>query len=1042
MSSFRNHRVIIASLFLPTTVALGESGPPTPDHRIVPDSEPVAVSNGVNQKQQPAYRQRQSGQPPLMSIVEDLKSRAITPLASPQPDIPNPFTKFVHIASPQPGKTPHSTSTHTPASSHSNNGSFPSDSNSPQVPSLDRSFSLFRPRKFQTTHQDVQHSARLQRKQSRSSSRRPTSVARGSSSDGAYHPWHISPNTHCNGGLKNAVDSVKGRLPHRLWVGTLGSNTDGFGREMRKNIDKRMREMCDSVPVWIPDGEFESCYDEFCHQVLWPCLHYAVPDAPKTKCFYESASFKQYRSVNQRFADVIIENYREGDIIWVNDYHLMLLPALLRSHPKTALAPIGFFLHVAFPSSEIFRCLSVRDSLLKGVLGADLVGFQTANYARHFRQTVSRILAYESLPKGIQVEGPVAPVSTGGEAETEWRESAEGKKTKEKGRFVDVGVFPMGIDVNSLREKKRQPEVQYWVQLLRQRYAGMKLIVGRDKLDEIQGVRHKIEAFEHFLKSNPEFQGKVVLIQVALQTTESNELAGGVSDVVARINAAFSTLTYQPVVFLHVQEVTFSQYLALLTVADAFMVTSLREGMALRTHEYVECQEERKRALILSEFTGTYSYSGFRSCFAVNPYDTRGTAKAIYQALTMSDEEAASRWQDLHNHVVTQTAQAFIPSFLTRCLRAHTEHASLSIDPSLVPPLDLSRLIPKYRHSASRLIFVDLEGCLWVRDMSRNAMMEMMKSGKGPMVEIPESTIQVLGRMVDDPKNEVWVLSGLPVKGALERLAERVPSVGIVAENGCFVKTREISGKSNGQTNGARWINMVANLDFAWRGPCIEILNYFTERTPGSFVEERATSIVWRFWTGPPDSTASIDDDDPTTTTNDVCPAVNATVSSQSHYSDHSWARRQAAEAQNHIFDSLGERYGLRIIPGQNSFLVLPNNISRSTAVGTILHPGGPACSPLGGGAGVGDTDYDSYWNPSVGSSAGRMGGGSTSGRVSSANESTLVLGIGADEKLLRRLNELDDAETVSTSRRGTDARWKLDPREVLGVLETLAQIR
>ncbi|KAI6030068.1 glycosyltransferase family 20-domain-containing protein [Pisolithus marmoratus] len=729
-----------------------------------------------------------------------------------------------------------------------------------------------------------------------------------------------------------------------------GSNTDSFGSAMRKNIDERMRDTCDS------------------------CLQHAVSDAPKTKCFDEGASFKQYRSVNQRFTDVIVENYRGGDMIWVNDYHLMLLPALLRSHLTADLAPTGFFLHVAFPFSEIFRCLSMRDSLLRGVLGADLVGFQTANYARHFRQTVSRILAYESLPKGIQVEGPVAPVSTGGEAEKEWSESAEGRKGKEKGRSWTSA-------------SSRWPEVQYWVQLLGN--------VGRDKLDEIQGLCHKLGAFEHFLKANPEFQGKVVLIQVALQTTESNELAGGVSDIVARI-AAFSMLTYQPVVFLHVQEVTFSQYLALLTVADAFMVTSLREGMALRTHEYVECQEERNRALILSEFTGTYSYSGFRSCFAVNPYDTRGTAKAIYQALTMSDEKAASRWQDLHNHVVTQTAQAFTTSFLTRCLRAHNEHASLSTDPSLVPSLDLLRLIPKYHHSASRLIFVDVEGCLWVRDMSKSAMMEMFKTGKGPMVELPEATMRVLESMADDPKNEIWVLSGLPVKGALERPAERVPKVGIVAENGCFVKTREISNKS---------------------GPCVEILNYFTERTPGSFVEERATSVVWRFWTA-------------------------TSPSSDSHYSDRNWARRQAAEAQNHIFDSLGERYGLRIIPGQNSFLVLPNNISRSTAVGTILHPGGPACSLFGGGAGVGDADYDGWWSSTtVGSGAGRSSG-TTGGRVSTAGESTLVLGIGGDEKLLRRLNELDDAETVSTSGRGTDARWKFDPREVLGVLGTLTQVR
>ena len=123
-----------------------------------------------------------------------------------------------------------------------------------------------------------------------------------------------------------------------------------------------------------------------------------------------------------------------------------------------------------------------------------------------------------------------------------------------------------------------------------------------------------------------------MLIQVALQTTESNELAaGGVVDLVSRINSRFSTLTYQPVVFLHVQDLTFNQYLALLTVADAFIVTSLREGMALRTHEYVECQEGRYRPLVLSEFTGSYSYSGFRSCIPINPWNTKGTADAINQ---------------------------------------------------------------------------------------------------------------------------------------------------------------------------------------------------------------------------------------------------------------------------------------------------------------------------------------------------------------------------------------------------------------------------
>ena len=209
---------------------------------------------------------------------------------------------------------------------------------------------------------------------------------------------------------------------------------------------------------------------------------------------------------------------------------------------------------------------------------------------------------------------------------------------------------------------RREPEVEYWVQTLKERYRGFRLVVGRDKLDEVQGVRHKLLAFEAFLEKYPEHRGKVVLIQVALQTTEENELHGGVSDVVTRLNSRFASLTYQPVVFLHTEDLSFSQYLALLKIADAFLVTSMREGMALRTHEFVECQEERHRPLILSEvgnsvflnempaettfqFTGTYSYSGFRSCIAVNPWDTRNTAKAIQQALTMDDEEAFSRWE-------------------------------------------------------------------------------------------------------------------------------------------------------------------------------------------------------------------------------------------------------------------------------------------------------------------------------------------------------------------------------------------------------------
>ncbi|KAF9007082.1 glycosyltransferase family 20-domain-containing protein [Cyathus striatus] len=927
MSSLRNRRVVIASLFLPSTAVQGESAPSTPEPPSpieIPTTAAVAAKLSEKSKpavlRAPAHSRQSSASAlnlgkfpsPLKSIVDDLKdkSRNPTPVArSPTQEAVNPFSRLTRLPSTNLVSTNSSTTT-----------------NTSRLTSPPPSARRHRPSESQAT-------PRLKRK-SRSQSRTPMSPSSSFTSES----WHIEPNPHCNGGLKNAIDSVGDRMKKKLWVGTLGTATDSFGEGLMKSIDRRMKEMKDAAVVWIPDAEFQSCYDEFCHQVLWPCLHYAVPDAPKTN------------SVNKRFADTIVANYQEGDIIWVNDYHLLLLPALLRARlPPTA--PIGFFMHVAFPSSEIFRCLSVRTQLLSGLLGADLVGFQTASYARHFRQTVSRIMAYEALPKGIQVEGGGEGFGVGGRGEA--REEGEqvdgdGKKEKE-GRFVDVGVFPMGIDVRGLHERKQELEVSEWVQILRQRYSGMKIIVGRDKLDGIQGVRQKIQAFEAFLDRYPEFQGKVCgLIQVALQTTESNEFAGGVADV--------------PVVFLHTQDLTFSQYLALLTVGDAFIVTSLREGMALRTHEFVECQDRTHRPLILSEFTGSYSYSGFRSCIAINPWDTRGTANAIQQALTMSDEEALSRWEDLHNHVTTQTAQAFVTSFLNRCVRAHGEHMHSHSDLTLaetIPTLDVPRVLPRYKHSQKRLILVDFEGTLWRRDLSREGLAKMLRGE----FEFPPEVVEVLRRLGEDKRNDVWLLSGLPVKGIMEKVASAVPKIGI-AENGCFIKTKP----SRGASSGGEWINMVSNFNLTWKSACLEILNYFTERTPGSFVEEREASVVWRYWTG--------DAEDP----------------------DRQWARRQAAEAQNHIFDSLGERYGLRIIPGRNSFLVLPNNVSRSTAVGAILHPGGPARSNNAGRAAwIVGSDMD------------------------------FLMAISSDEKLLRRLNEFDGR---------ADARWKLGPVDAVKALE------
>ncbi|KAK1233197.1 Trehalose-6-P synthase/phosphatase complex subunit [Marasmius sp. AFHP31] len=1075
-SSLRNHRIVIASLFLPQTVVLGAPDEEYSDSPVgledpnggnqslsldVPevisklsgrDRYPRSSHSGSSHSGSHHSRSMHAATPftpaqtgrtpnpttpgdyfgltkasvpaPLKSIVEDLEHRhAHSTLPTPSKDALNPFSALT---------TPVPISTRTSSAGSGDKGVIGTATTAlktigeKMMPSS-ISTKATSPPNASATHIQRSHTRRMRRQGSRSSSRRP-GVTSSKSREHQHSPgvdgtpgedddnaFFFEPNAHVNGGLKNALDSVSreqpqtptttrrpghsranslqsvSKLKDKLWVGTLGTKTDDFSEGLKRNIDAKLKLDHDCEAVWVSDEEFEGCYDEFCHQVLWPALHYAVPDAPKTRMFYESASYKQYVAVNKAFAERIAEVWQEGDIVWVNDYHLMLLPLMLRSSgliPSNA--PIGFFLHAAFPSSEIFRCLSVRSALLRGMLGADLVGFQTANFARHFRQTCSRILSVESLPRGIQLGSSYSPnyvtpppfnrsMSSSSFMSTQVND--RGEKTNSnlshlsssksyasitssvgedgKGRFVDVGVFPMGIDVNQLNERRKDPAVQEWIDILRQKYAGMKIVVGRDKMDEVQGVRQKIQAFERFLEQyaskDPELKEKVVLIQIAIPASGGQveeDIGSSISTTVSHINSKFSTLTYQPIVFLHTQDVSFSQYLALLRVADAFLVTSLREGMALRTHEFVVCQEgkEKEGSLVLSEFTGSYSYSGFRSCIAVNPWDMRGTAAAINQSLTMSSEEAHSRWEDLQGHVIGQSAQAFVIGFLSRCLRASQEEEHSDDDEEGGRrELDVKKVISRWKHGKARLVAVDWEGGLVSEE--QHLQEGEVNTEKVKRDEEETRAIEVLKALVKDPRNEVWLLSGYSRK-QLARVGQEVGGrLGIIAENGCYIKTRNTKGQEG------EWISMVANLNMTWKNVCSEMLHYFTERTPGSYVQEREASVIWRF-----------------------CERAD------DYRPDSQWARRQAAEAQNHIFDSLGERFGLRIIPSSNSFLVLPNNISWSTAVGSVL-------LGLSGGT--------SEWD--------------------------IVVAMSGDERLLRRLGELDNSETVSISGKGsTDAKWRL----------------
>ncbi|KAI0877594.1 family 20 glycosyltransferase [Hypoxylon argillaceum] len=614
--------------------------------------------------------------------------------------------------------------------------------------------------------------------------------------------WRIVNTDQGNGGLRNAAEAAArdGYDGEFTWVGTLGMPTDALeGTQQKQDICDRLTTEYNMLPVFCLDKDFDGHYLHFCKQILWPVFHYQIPDNPKSKA-YEDHSWKFYVNINQAFADKIVKDWKRGDTIWIHDYHLLLLPGMIRK--KLPEAKIGLFLHVAFPSSEVFRCLAVRKELLEGMLGANLIGFQIAEYTRHFLQTCSRLLSVETTNEGIQLED----------------------------RLVDVTHTAIGIDPVNLNVHRQDPEVMKWVNIMRDRYKDKKIIVARDKLDVLRGVRQKLLAFELFLNKNPSWRDQIVLIQVALSTSENSEKTGldaAVGEIVARINSAWANLAYQPVVYLK-QDIPYPQYLALLTIADALMITSQREGMNLTSHEFIVCQDgahcdQKHGSLILSEFTGTSSLFG-RQELSVNPWSYRQCSDAIKQAIEMSNEEKASRWSSLREVVSRQTGSHWFTSFLSQLDQSYeVQHRQDQIS---IPRLNLNRLCKQYLQSERRLFLLDYEGTLTPDE-----------SMKDIAPANPQRTLSVLNDLVYDNRNTVFVMSARR-SDELDRLFRLVPNLGLIAENGCFIK---YPGESS-------WIEF-ADRDkvAAWKQSVRNTLHYYLERTPGSEIEERSCSLIFHF---------------------------------------------------------------------------------------------------------------------------------------------------------------------------------------------------
>lgn len=583
--------------------------------------------------------------------------------------------------------------------------------------------------------------------------------------------------------LDGFVKPVQEAQPEGLFI----SKEDQGLLERQLATDKNGR----TVPVWLSDESDNSSdgsiclkdqarWRRFAEHELYTLFHYKQHEPTNGKA--EKLAWADYYQMNQKFANRILEIYKPGDIVMIHDYHLLLLPLMLRQRIKHMY--IGFFLHVPFPSSEFLRCLPRRKEVLEGVLGANLVGFQSYSYSRHFTSCCTRILGFKSDSVGVDAYG----------------------------NKVSVGVFPIGIDAAAVEKLAFESKIDEKVVALRKLYEGKKLIVGRDRLDSVRGVAQKLMAFERFLDNFPEWRDKVVLIQVTSPTSveeekedSGNKIANKVSELVSKINGIYGSLGFSPVQH-YPQYFSQEEYLALLRVADIGLITSVRDGMNTTSLEYVICQRDDHGPLILSEFSGTAG--SLTDAIHINPWDLEGVAQQINYALTMSSDKKTAMHLSLFHHVKTKNVQSWSANLIKRLLVVLGTHNTVVA----TPLLDKAVLVSTYREANKRLFMFDYDGTLTpiVGD---------------PAAAIPsERVIRTLKALASDHRNAIWIISGRDQEFLTQYLGH-IPELGFSAEHGSFMR----------HPGSTEWENLAESYDMSWQKEVFSCFEKYTELTPGSF---------------------------------------------------------------------------------------------------------------------------------------------------------------------------------------------------------------
>ena len=583
------------------------------------------------------------------------------------------------------------------------------------------------------------------------------------------------------GGLATGLNSLDTKL-ERLWIGWPGQEIEDLSEQ--KKITEDLRED-GLVPVFLSQREIELYYEGFSNETIWPHFHYFTQYTT-----YNDEYWKAYQTVNTKFAELVNSNIQEGDFVWVHDYQLMLLPAMIRAaFPSIS---IGYFLHIPFPSYEIFRILPWREEILEGLLGADQIGFHTFDYMRHFLSAVYRIAGFEHNFGKLTIDN----------------------------RVVNVDVFPMGIDYNKYAYPEKIAGEEFVKnQIKRLRSKNRKLIISIDRLDYSKGIPQRIKSFEKFIENHPEYRGKVTLMLIVVPSRthvdQYQELKDEVDTLVGRIDGLYRTFGWSPIQYYY-RSFPFGELGALYKAADIAMITPLRDGMNLVAKEFIASKEDIKHGvLILSEMAG--AANELTEALIVNPQDSNDMVNAIIQAIEMPEEEQAQRLQKMQARLKIYTVKHWANTFMKEQMNLK-DFKDLK-KTNLLSDQQTQILLKDYKKAKKRLILLDYDGTL-------------MGFKNDPKKVVPDQgLLDILEKLKTKSGNKVVIISGRD-RNTLDTWLGHL-NLDMAAEHGVWIKRRN------------EW--KIPDVSNAWKKDVRHVLEGLVERTPGSFIEEKDYSIAWHY---------------------------------------------------------------------------------------------------------------------------------------------------------------------------------------------------